>query len=211
MGCVRVLTAVVAALLLVGCSGGGPAAPTDAQRSEAVASVAELGPDALGLGEPLATASQDVCQEGQQNSKVTEVESACTVGRSWILPAAEGRADVAGAIDALRDRLADRGCESVRKGGLDLAARYWSDGVQEEPGMLPGSTFACGSTEVEVSSVSPAEPRVSPISLVGDLTGGDVGEPDTEAFPSDVEQRVEDSGQVLLWQITVTQQYAVRP
>lgn len=207
----RVLIAVVAALLLVaGCSDPVATAPTQEERAEAEAAIEELGPAAWDLGDPVASASQDVCQEGQQNSKVKEVDSACTVGRSWILPAAEGRADVAGAIDAMRTRLQGLDCEPVGSDALDKARRYWADGVQDEPGMLPGSHFSCDGARVEVSSVSPGEPSVTPISLVGDLTGGDVGEPETEAFPSDVEQRVEDSGQVLLWQITVTQTYAVR-
>ena len=207
----RVLSAVLALLLLAGCSDPEPTPPTQEQRAEAEAAVEKLGPAAWDLGEPLATAAQDICQEGQQNSKVKEVDSACTAGRSWILPAADGRADVAGAIDAMRTRLQGLGCEPVGSDALDKARRYWADGVQDEPGMLPGSRFSCDDARVEVSSVSPAEPRVTPISLVGDLTGGDVAEPDTEAFPADVEQRVEDSGQALLWQITVTQQYAVRP
>lgn len=207
----RVLIAVVAALLLVaGCSDPEPAAPTQEQRAEAEAAVEKLGPDAWGLGEPIATASQDICQEGQQNSKVKEVDSACTAGRSWILPAAGGRADVASAIDAMRTRLQGLGCEPVGSDALDKARRYWADGVQDEPGMLPGARFSCDDARVQVSSVSPGEPRVTPISLVGDLTGADVGEPDTEAFPADVEQRVEESGQALLWQITVAQTYAVQ-
>lgn len=203
-------TVVLLALTLAAC-GGAPAAPTEQERRVAETAVQELGPAAWDLGEPIAAASQDICQEGQQNYKVKEVDSACTVGRSWILPAAKGRADVAGAIDAMRSRLQGLDCEPVGSDALDKARRYWADGVQDEPGMLPGSRFTCGDARVEVSSVSTGEPRVTPISLVGDLTGGDVGEPDTEAFPADVEQRVEHSGQALLWQITVTQQYAVRP
>lgn len=211
MGRVRVLTAVVAALLLTGCSGGGPTPPTDAQRSEAVASVAELGPDAFGLGEPIAEAGQDICQEGQQNVKVKEVDSACTVGRSWILPAAEGRAQVDGAIESMQERLDGLGCEPLVSRSLDLALRYWREGVQSDPGALPGRRFSCGDAEVDVATLSPTDARLTPITLVGDLTGDDVGEPETDPFPADVETLVRRSGQALLWQITVTQQYAVRP
>lgn len=206
----RVLTAATALLLLAGCSDAAPTPPTQEQRAEAGAAVERLGPDAWDLGEPLAAAMQDVCQEGQQSSKVDEVDSACTLGRSWILPAAASRADVAGAIDAMTDRLADLGCESTLKDGLATASRYWRDGVQAEPGRLPGSTFTCGTSEVDVGTLSPVEPRPTSVASVGDLTGGSVGEPDVDDFGTDVEQRVEDSGQALLWQITVTQTYAVQ-
>lgn len=206
------MTALVLVLVgsLAGCADARPAEPTAAEREAAAGRVEALGPEVWDLGEPLASAGQDVCQEGQQNWKVEEVDSACTVGRSWILPAARSRADVAGAIDAMRARLAGLDCEPVGSDALDRARRYWADGVQDEPGKLPGARFTCGDARVEVSSVSPAEPRVTPISLVGDLTGGDVGEPRTEEFPADVEQSVQGSGRALLWQITVTQQYAVR-
>ncbi|WP_311208975.1 MULTISPECIES: hypothetical protein [unclassified Aeromicrobium] len=206
----RVLSAVLALLLLAGCSDPEPTPPTQEQRADAEAKVEELAPDAWGLGAPIAEARQDICQEGQQSSKVSEVDSACTLGRSWIVPAAASRSDVAGAIDDLSDRLADAGCESAMRGGLDVAARYWREGVQSEPGSLPGSSFRCGSRGVDVSTVSPEQPGPRSIVSVGDLTGGTVGEKDTDDFGADVRREVEASGQALLWQITVTQTYAVR-
>lgn len=206
----RLLTAVLALLLITGCSDPEPTPPSDAQRARAEAKVEELAPDVWGLGAPIAEARQDICQEGQQSSKVTEVDSACTLGRSWIVPAAASRSDVAGAIDDLGDRLADAGCESSKRGGLDVAARYWREGVQSEPGLLPGSSFRCGSRGVDVSTVSPEQSRPRSIVSVGDLTGGTLGEKDTDDFGADVRREVEASGQALLWQITVTQTYAVR-
>lgn len=202
-------TVVLLVLLLVGC-GGAPAAPSEDERRAAEAAVQELGPDAWDVGEPVSAARRDVCQEGQQNAKVREVDAACTLGRSWVLPAARDRAQVAGAIEEMQARLADLGCESVGSSALDKALRYWTEGVQDEPGSLPGDRFRCGGTEVDVSTLSPAEDRVTPIALVGDLTGGDVGEPRTDEFPADVGARVRSSGQAMLWQVTVTRQYAVR-
>jgi hypothetical protein len=202
-------TVVLLALLAAAC-GGAPAGPTEAERREADAAVQQLGPDAWDLGEPVAAARQDVCQEGQRNTKVHEVASACTVGRSWVLPAAAGREGVAEAIERMEGRLDALACEPVGDQSLEVALRYWREGVQREPGMLPAGRFTCGDTRVEVATLSPREDRVTPITLVGDLTGGDVGEPETDPFPTDVEERVADSGQAMLWQVTVTRRYAVR-
>ncbi len=202
-------TVVLLALLAAAC-GGAPAGPTAAERRDAGAAVQRLGPDAWDLGDPLAEAGQDVCQRGQQNWKVDEVDAACTLGRSWVLPAAERRGDVTGAIEDMRARLARLGCESVGSSSLDKALQYWTEGVQAEPGSLPGDRFTCDGTEVDVATLSPAADDVTPITLVGDLTGGDVGEPEVDPFPSDLEARIRASDQAMLWQITVTREYAVR-
>ena len=49
-----------------------------------------------------------------------------------------------------------------------------------------------------------------PVSVIGDLTGGDVGAPTLQEFPDDVEATVRRSGAVLLWQVTASVEYAVR-
>lgn len=197
-------------LLAAGCT-SAPEAPTEAQRDDAVAAVEEYGPDAWGLGDALAAASADVCQEGQENYKVDEVGFACTVGRSWVLPAARTDADVTAAIDAMSAAVDELGCEPVgSKDWLAEARRYWVEKVQAEPGRLPSGRFTCDDVTVEIGTLSAAVPDLTRIEGVATLTGGDVGTPDVEDYPADAEQQVRDTGAAMLWEVVASTRYATQ-
>lgn len=206
----RVGTTFAVALLLAAC-GSGPTQPTDAQREDAAAAVERYGPEAWGLGDALLTASADVCQEGQRNWKVDETGFACTSGASWVLPAADTDADVTAAIDAMIDAVDALGCETVgSKDWLAEARRYWVDGVQAEPGMLPRGRFTCDDVTVEIGTLSAAVPDLTRIENVATLTGGDVGTPDVADYPADAEQQVRDTGAAMLWEVVASTRYATQ-
>lgn len=194
-----------------GC-GFSPPDPESAQireEREAAAQATEaLGPAAWGLGEPLGAAVKDVCQQGQRNWKVKEIRFACTFGRSWVTPGVDRPAEVAAALDDLVARVEDAGCTGTHNGSLDQAIRYWEDGTQREPGSLPGGRYDCDGVELELTPVSPADGYVTPIAVVGRLTGADVATPTLEEFPDDLERTVAASDQAMLWQVTATTTYA---
>lgn len=201
----------VVLLVVAGCGASAPERPSDAdlapERSAAEKAVSAFGPSAWDLGDPLAEASRDVCQDGQRNSKVHEVAFGCTVGRSWLLPAAGDRDDVEVALETMLDRLADLGCEPVGEGGLDVALRYWTEGTTGDAGALPTGRYTCDGTDVQLQPVSATNLRLDPVSVIGDLTGGDVGTPQEQPFAADVEQQVEATGDALLWQVTASRTY----
>lgn len=204
---------VVALVLLASC--GRPDLPDPrslgAERSAARSQAQELGPTAWRRGDALAEAANDLCQSGQQNYKVDEIDFACTLGESWLLTGVSTRDEVAGDLRAMSEQVARLGCEPATQGSsLGDAQRYWTD-AQDEPGALPGGRFRCADDVLlQVRPLSAAEPYVVPVSVIGDLTGGDVGAPTLQEFPDDVEATVRRSGAVLLWQVTASVDYAVR-
>ncbi|GAA3607516.1 hypothetical protein GCM10022199_09110 [Marihabitans asiaticum] len=201
-----------ALLTLTACGMSGAERPGEdsADRRAATTSVERFGPQAWGLGEPIARARKDVCQEGQRNWKVTEARYACTVGYSWVLDGASGPDEVSAVLSTLHQTARDLGCKARPKSDLTRAQRYWREEIQTEPASLPSGRYECEGVTLELSPLGPEDPYVEPISLVGSLTGGDVATRVLDEFPDDLERRVESSAQVMLVQVSATATYDVQ-